>query len=121
MAGINLAALAEGDFDLGSLEMALPVSNEKNKQLEGEVKRREREIAALQVQIDEHRDRAQALRDHLRNVRQELGHTQVGAWQWRDGNYPLFRPPTPSLHLSIPLFLPYFSLLTFHKGPLSFS
>lgn len=80
MAGIDLAALAEGDFDLGSLETALPISNERNKQLEGEVRRRERDISALQLQIDEHRDRVQALRDHLKNVRQELGHTQVGLY-----------------------------------------
>ena len=64
-------------LDMGG--MALPVANEENKKLETGVRRKEREIAALQLQIDEHKDRAQAIRDHLKNVRQELQHTQVAS------------------------------------------
>ena len=68
MAGIDL----EGELGLG-----LPIANEENKRLEAEVQRKEREIAALQLQIDESKDRVQAISDHLKNVRQELQHTQV--------------------------------------------
>ena len=70
------AAELEGAlFDMGG--MGLPVANKENKKLEAEVQRKEREIAALQLQVDVHKDRTQAIRDHLKNVRQELQHTQV--------------------------------------------
>ena len=69
------AELEAALFDVGGT--GLPVANEENKKLQTEVQRKEREIAALQQQIDEHKDRTQAIRDHLKNVRQELLHTQV--------------------------------------------
>ena len=71
MAGIDL----EGEFDLERL--GLPIANEVNKQLEAEVQRKEREIASLQLNVEEHKDRVQAIGDHLKNVRQELQQTQV--------------------------------------------
>lgn len=65
----------EGNVDLEQL--GLPVANAENKQLEAGVQKKEKEITRLQLQIDEHKDRVQAIGDHLRNVRQELQHTQV--------------------------------------------
>ena len=65
----------EGTIDLERL--GLPVANAENKKLETEVQAKEKEIAALQLQIEEHSERAQAISDHLKNVRQELQHTQV--------------------------------------------
>lgn len=73
MAAIQPVGL--GEVDLESL--GLPIANEENKKLEAEVQRKEREITSLQLQIEEHRDRIQAISDHLRNVRQEVQHTQV--------------------------------------------
>ena len=64
-----------GEVDLERL--GLPIANEENKRLEVAVEQKEKEIGRLQVQIDEHKDRIQAITDHLRNVRQELQHTQV--------------------------------------------
>ena len=68
-------ALESGGIDLDQL--GLPVANTENKQLEAEVQRKEREINSLQLQIDENKDRVQAISDHLKNVRQELQQTQV--------------------------------------------
>ncbi len=69
------------DLDLGGeldLErLGLPIANEENKKLEAAVQQKEREISRLQQQVQDHKERAQALTDHLRNVRQELQHTQV--------------------------------------------
>ena len=67
--------LESGGIDLDQL--GLPVANAENKQLESKVQKKEREINSLQLQIDENKDRAQAISDHLRNVRQELQQTQV--------------------------------------------
>jgi len=63
--------------DLESL--GLPIANDENKKLEADVQRKEKEISRLQLQIDEHSDRIQAISDHLKNVRQELQQTQVGS------------------------------------------
>ena len=57
--------------------LGLPVANTENKLLEAEVQGKEKEINSLQLNIDEHKDRVQAISDHLRNVRQELQQTQV--------------------------------------------
>ena len=67
----------EGEVDMESLEMGLPIANAENKQLEGEVQRKEREISALQRQAEHLSDRVQAMGDHLKNVQQELQQTQV--------------------------------------------
>ena len=67
--------LASSEIDLERL--GLPVANTENKLLETEVQRKEKEISSLQLHIDEHKDRIQAIGDHLRNVRQELQQTQV--------------------------------------------
>ena len=68
-------ALESGGIELDQL--GLPVANTENKQLEAQVQRKEREINSLQLQIDENKDRVQAISDHLKNVRQELQQTQV--------------------------------------------
>lgn len=68
-------ALESGGIDLDQL--GLPIANTENKQLEAQVQRKEKEINSLQLQIDENKDRVQAIGDHLRNVRQELQQTQV--------------------------------------------
>ena len=65
----------EGNIDLEQL--GLPIANTENKQLEAGVQKKEKEISKVQLQVDEHKDRVQAINDHLRNVRQELQHTQV--------------------------------------------
>ena len=57
--------------------LGLPVADTENKQLEAQVQRKQNEINSLQVHIDEHKDRLQAISDHLKNVRQELQQTQV--------------------------------------------
>ena len=72
--------MAASSFDGGDLDLenlGLPVANAENKLLEAEVQRKENEINSLQLQIDEYKDRVQAMSDHLRNVRQELQQTQV--------------------------------------------
>lgn len=71
MAGLDL----EGEIDLEQL--GLPISNTENKLLEAEVQRNQKEVAAHQAKIDQHKERIQAVGDHLKNVKQELQHTQV--------------------------------------------
>ena len=68
---------AGGGMDVESLDMGLPIANAENKKLEAEVQRKEKEITSLQHQAEQLGDRVQAMSDHLKNVRQELQHTQV--------------------------------------------
>ena len=71
MAGLDL----EGEIDLEQL--GLPISNTENKLLEAEVQRKQKELAAHQFRIAQHKERIQAVGDHLKNVKQEVQHTQV--------------------------------------------
>lgn len=73
----EMALEVTSGMDLESL--GLPIANDENKKLEADVQRKEKEISRLQLQIDEHSDRIQAISDHLKNVRQELQQTQVGS------------------------------------------
>ena len=75
MASIEYLQSLEGGVDLENL--GLPISNAENKQLEAQVQQKEKQITSLQRRADEHKDRIQAITDHLRNVRQELQQTQV--------------------------------------------
>lgn len=72
-----MAALALESEGIDLEQLGLPVANTENKLLEAQVQRKEREISSLQLQIDENKDRVQAISDHLKNVRQELQQTQV--------------------------------------------
>ncbi len=87
MAGIEYLESLEGGIDLENL--GLPISNTENKQLETQVQQKEKQITLLQRKADEHKDRIQAITDHLKNVRQELQQTQVCSWS----KY-LFKMPT---------------------------
>ena len=71
MDGIDL----DGEIDIEQL--GLPVSNTENKLLEAEVQRKQKEVSVHQTKIDQHADRTQAISEHLKNVKQELHHTQV--------------------------------------------
>lgn len=75
MAAIEYFENLEGGIDLENL--GLPISNPENKQLEAQVRSKEKQITELQRKADEHKDRIQAITDHLKNVRQELQQTQV--------------------------------------------
>lgn len=71
MAGLDL----EGEIDLE--QVGLPISNTENKLLEAEVQRKQKELAAHISKINQHKERIQAVGDHLKNVKQEFQHTQV--------------------------------------------
>ena len=62
-------------MDLESL--GLHVSNRENKQLEDEIREKRKEINVHQVKLDQHEERIHAITNHLKNVKQELQHTQV--------------------------------------------
>lgn len=66
----------ESGLDFGQL--GLPISNTENKLLEAELQRKQKELSAHQIKISGHQDRIQAISGHLKNVKQELQHTQVG-------------------------------------------
>uniref|UniRef100_A0A8C9RPJ1 Coiled-coil domain-containing protein 39 n=1 Tax=Scleropages formosus TaxID=113540 RepID=A0A8C9RPJ1_SCLFO len=56
---------------------AMPVANAENKALEDEVgSRKQKEKSNVENKIYTYRDRIQAMGEHLKNVRQELSHTQ---------------------------------------------
>ena len=55
----------------------VPVSNKENKQLEAAVKEREKQISDGQIKVDLHKERIEAITEHLKNVKQELHHTLV--------------------------------------------
>ncbi|XP_061099981.1 coiled-coil domain-containing protein 39-like [Conger conger] len=56
---------------------AIPVANAENKALQEEIVKKQKENSILEAKISEHKDKIQALSDHLKNVRQELSHTQA--------------------------------------------
>lgn len=63
------------DIDLDG--MVLPVANEENKALEIGVTRKQKLIGELDNQVAEFNERVDAIKEHMKNVRQELQHTQV--------------------------------------------
>ncbi len=71
MAGLDLGR----ELDLEQL--GLPVSNTENKWLEAEVQKKQKDLSANEERVDQHKERIQAISDHLKNVKQELHHTQV--------------------------------------------
>ena len=73
MAGIEL----KGEIDLEQL--GLPISNTENKLLEADIQRKQKELSAHQAKTEQHKERIQVISDHLKNVKQELHHTQVFA------------------------------------------
>ena len=77
--------------DIELAHLALPIANETNKQLEGEVATRKKEIDKLDGQIEQYQDRVQIIKDHLKNVRQELQLTQV-SWPERERDLSLSHP-----------------------------
>ncbi|XP_041120137.1 coiled-coil domain-containing protein 39 isoform X2 [Polyodon spathula] len=56
---------------------AIPVADAENKVLEDELKRKQKEKANLENKLGEFEDRIHAMAEHLKNVRQELSHTQA--------------------------------------------
>ncbi|XP_065841210.1 coiled-coil domain-containing protein 39-like [Oscarella lobularis] len=58
-------------------EATVPVANEENKRLQAEVQRKQKDIASLEAQIEEHNERIQSLSDHMKNIRQEQQHSQA--------------------------------------------
>ncbi|KAH9509024.1 Coiled-coil domain-containing protein 39, partial [Bulinus truncatus] len=61
------------DWDEG---LSMPVANSENKNLENEVQQKQTQVVAVQNELAENEDRIRAMLEHLRNVRQELLHTQ---------------------------------------------
>ncbi|MGH0172070.1 UNVERIFIED_CONTAM: hypothetical protein FKN15_002605 [Acipenser sinensis] len=56
---------------------AIPVADAENKVLEDELKKKQKEKANLENKLSEFEDRIHAMAEHLKNVRQELSHTQA--------------------------------------------
>jgi len=66
--------LSDFEWDEG---MTIPVANAENKILEDEVQQKQKEIIRLQNELSVNEDRVYAISSHLKNVRQELQHTQA--------------------------------------------
>lgn len=64
---------SDADFE----NLALPISDDLNKELEQEVLQKRKEIEKLANGITEHKDRLHVMGNHLVNVKQELQLTQV--------------------------------------------
>ncbi|XP_046349187.1 coiled-coil domain-containing protein 39-like isoform X1 [Haliotis rufescens] len=65
--------LSEIEWDEG---LSMPVANASNKVLEDQVQSRQRVIVTHKEDLEEVDDRVNAMTEHLKNVRQELQHTQ---------------------------------------------
>lgn len=65
--------LSDLNWDEG---IAIPVSNQDNKLLEDEIQKKQKKITNLRLKFDENTDRISALRDHMKNVYQELKNAQ---------------------------------------------
>ncbi|XP_041946253.1 coiled-coil domain-containing protein 39 [Alosa sapidissima] len=68
------ALLSEVGWDEG---FAIPVANAENKALEDELQRKQRDKTILENKLAEYKDRINAMTEHLKNVKQELSHTQA--------------------------------------------
>ncbi|XP_076453930.1 coiled-coil domain-containing protein 39-like [Babylonia areolata] len=71
--GNSSGILAELEWDEG---LSMPVANVENKQMEDEVQRKQQAIIQEKNELEEIGDRVSAMSEHLKNVRQELLHTQ---------------------------------------------
>ena len=69
--------MADMESTLDLERFGVPISNKENKKLEAVVKEKEKEILNRQNNVDLYRDRIEAITGHLKNVKQELGHTLV--------------------------------------------
>lgn len=69
----NRSILSELEWDEG---LSMPVANAENKALEDEVQRKQKGIVKARGDLEEYDDRIHAMSEHLKNVRQELHHTQ---------------------------------------------
>ncbi|KAM9501885.1 coiled-coil domain-containing protein 39 isoform 1-T2 [Clarias gariepinus] len=58
-------------------QFASPVSNLENKALEDEIQRKQSELANAENNVSQQRERISAMSEHLKNVQQELNHTQA--------------------------------------------
>ncbi|CAL1542998.1 unnamed protein product [Lymnaea stagnalis] len=74
MSNFSNTVLAEIDWDEG---LSMPVANTENKKLENEVQQKQTQVVVCQNELSEHDDRIRAMLEHLKNVRQELQHTQA--------------------------------------------
>ncbi|CAB3984737.1 coiled-coil domain-containing 39-like, partial [Paramuricea clavata] len=63
------------DFPLDE-GIAVPVANTENKHLEAELDSKQKEILSNKDKSEEHKERIDAINEHLKNVLQELQHTQ---------------------------------------------
>ncbi|XP_066537250.1 coiled-coil domain-containing protein 39 [Hoplias malabaricus] len=68
------AVLSEVNWDEG---FAIPVANAENKALEEELQRKQKEKTDIDNKLSEYKDRINAMAEHLKNVQQELSHTQA--------------------------------------------
>ena len=57
--------------------IALPVANAENKVLEDTIARKTQEKHKFQTELNEHHSKVQALREHIKYVRDELQSNQV--------------------------------------------
>ncbi|XP_074657844.1 coiled-coil domain-containing protein 39-like [Tubulanus polymorphus] len=67
------SVLSEMDWDEG---FAMPVANTENKALEEEVLSKQKKMTSAGNELEHVNDRVAAMSEHLKNVRQELQHTQ---------------------------------------------
>lgn len=67
--------LSEIEWDEG---FSMPVANAENRKLEEAVTDKEKNIVRCQQDLKQNEDRVHHISEHLKNVRQELKHTQVG-------------------------------------------
>ncbi|XP_051989389.1 coiled-coil domain-containing protein 39-like isoform X1 [Xyrauchen texanus] len=68
------ALLAEVGWDEG---FSIPVANAENKALEEELKRKQKERLILENKLNKYKDIINAVTEHLKNLRQEVSHTQA--------------------------------------------
>ncbi|XP_056119994.1 coiled-coil domain-containing protein 39 [Rhinichthys klamathensis goyatoka] len=70
----NALLLAEVGWDAG---FALPVANAENKALQEELQMKQKEQLNLENKLNKYKDVINALTEHLKNLNQELSHTQA--------------------------------------------
>ena len=66
--------LSEIEWDEG---FSMPVANAENRRLEDIVSGKEKSIVRTEQDLRQNEDRVHHISEHLKNVRQELKHTQV--------------------------------------------
>ena len=74
---VGLENDADDDDEFATAGGRLPIfANRKNRELDEHIKEKEKKIETMQIVLNDNTERVKIMKEHLKNVQQELQHTQ---------------------------------------------